>query len=397
MNAPHKIEDGEAWNPLPSLTIWNLTSETCIIQWWMGVWISNWRLAGTVSKEWGIGTLSSVWLAGTPEYLPLFREAVRERKAGKNHLDTWELEKVFQEINLRCIREEIRKAREICGNKPLFINIMRAVNGYEDQVRTACEEKINGIVTWAGLPLNLPEITKDFPEVLLFPILSSAKSVGTVLKSWKKFHRNPDGIILEDPSTAGGHLGAVGREIWNIYNPETTLEISIPATQSILDSTNLWHIPIIAAGWIVSRKDIDKMLSLWASGVQMGTRFLASVESNASVEFKTAIVRANVDTIITYMSNAGMPARALEESPALSEGVDIRGEIAPWHPCDINCLMKCGYRDGTLGSAQICIFNRLTAAVENSKGKNPLFFTGTSATEIDTILSVHDILEGLRK
>jgi NAD(P)H-dependent flavin oxidoreductase YrpB (nitropropane dioxygenase family) len=56
----------------------------------------------------------------------------------------------------------------------------------------------------------------------------------------------------------------------------------------------------------------------------MGTRFLASNESNASIDFKSAIIRAQVNDIVTYMSNAGMPARALLESGALGENIDVK-------------------------------------------------------------------------
>jgi nitronate monooxygenase len=129
---------------------------------------------------------------------------VRQRKAGRNHLNNGELAEVFQEVNLFCIREEIRKAREICGNKSLFINIMRAVNGYDNQVRAACEAGINGIVSGAGIPMHLPELTEKYPDITIIPILSQAKHVGTLVKKWEKlYHRLPDVIVMEDPSRAG--------------------------------------------------------------------------------------------------------------------------------------------------------------------------------------------------
>lgn len=111
---------------------------------------------------------------------------------------------IFYNTNLDCIKEEIRKAREISeGNGLIYINIMMATEDYERQVLAACEAGIDGIVSGAGFPFSLPEITKDYPNVAIIPILSSARGVNIILKRWKRDHKRlPDAVVLEDPSRA---------------------------------------------------------------------------------------------------------------------------------------------------------------------------------------------------
>ena len=204
--------------------------------------------------------------------------------------------------------------------------------------------------------------------------------------------------MLEDPSRAGGHLGSAG--VSRIHDPETTLEVSVPETLKFLREENL-DIPIIAAGGIINRSDVDRILALGASGVQMGTRFLATHESGASQEFKEGVIRAEEGNILEYISNAMLPARALKESGIFEI---IADRVAKTRECVENCLTHCAYRDGigVLPSgetpAQMCILRALAHATEGNKkeaGKRALYFTGTSATRIQTLESVKSIMDGL--
>ncbi|MDP2103907.1 MAG: nitronate monooxygenase, partial [Candidatus Gracilibacteria bacterium] len=199
----------EKQTDLPMLTI-NGRTTLPIVQGGMGVGISNWRLAGAVAREGGIGTLSAVGLPMTPAYKPLYDEAIRKWKEENNttHIPPEIKNQIFYDVNLVCIKEEVRKARELSGgNGSIYINIMAATNDYDRQVKAACEAGIDGIVSGAGLPpLSLHEITKDYPETAIIPILSSARGVRIFLKKWMKKGRIPNAIILEDPSRAAGHL-----------------------------------------------------------------------------------------------------------------------------------------------------------------------------------------------
>lgn len=153
---------------------------------------------------------------------------------------------------------------------------MAAVNRYREHIVVACEEGVDAVVCGAGLPMDMPEVAKDYPDVALIPIVSSARAASILLKKWAKFGRLPDAFVMEDPSRAGGHLGSASLD--KVDADETRLENAVPAILKLLREQGL-DIPIIAAGGIVDRVDIEWALLLGASGVQMGTRFLATEES----------------------------------------------------------------------------------------------------------------------
>lgn len=395
------ISSNQEKTTLPNLSIkWKSTLP--IVQWWMWVGISSWQLAWSVAREWAIGTLSAVGLTSTPAYKELYREALQRKKDEIGwKLDVEALRQLFYDTNLECIKEEIRKAKEASNwNGAIYINIMVATNDYDRQVRVACEAWVDWIVSGAWLPLSLPELTKDYPNVALVPILSNLRGVKILIKKWEKQWKTPDAIVLEDPSTAWGHLWAAGT--LKVNDAESRIETSVPEVIEFLKQ-NWLDIPVIAAWWIIDKNDIEKALNLWASGVQMGTRFLASIESSASQEFKDSIVNANEEDVITYVSNAMLPARAIKESWIFEVIRDRQAEVKR---CVENCLTHCAYRDWIWmlkntgeSPAQMCILHALvkaTAGNEPEAKKDALYFTWTAATWIKTIESVKDIIEKLK-
>ena len=133
-----------------SLKIGKYVIEKPIVQGGMGVGISWDQLAGNVSKEGGLGVISSV---GTGYYND-------KEFAGKLVSD-----RPLSEANFYSkdgFEAIIKNAREICGDKPLAANILYAINGYGDVVRNACELGIDIIITGAGLPTNMPEFTEGY-------------------------------------------------------------------------------------------------------------------------------------------------------------------------------------------------------------------------------------------
>ena len=96
----------------------------------------------------------------------------------------------------------------------LAVNVMRALSDYAEAVTRSLECGIDAVVVGAGLPLDLPDLAKDFPQALLVPILSDARGVALVVKKWERKQRLPDAIVIEHPGHAGGHLGAAKVEIW---------------------------------------------------------------------------------------------------------------------------------------------------------------------------------------
>jgi nitronate monooxygenase len=109
---------------------------------------------------------------------------------------------------------------------------MKALNQYPGYVAQSLSSGADAIVVGAGLPLDLPELAKDFPNTALIPILSDARGVQLVVRKWEKKGRLPSAIVIEHPKLAGGHLGA--SSIDDINDPRFNFEVAIPASLSFL-------------------------------------------------------------------------------------------------------------------------------------------------------------------
>ena len=184
-----------AANALPR---WQLRSRTLlpVVQGGMGVGISAHRLAGTVARAGALGTISSVDLR---HHHPDLLERAKGC-ADKDELDR---------LNLVALDREIRMALEIAdGRGAVAVNVMKAVSQYPAYVRQSCASGAHAIVMGAGLPFDLPDLTQDFPDVALVPILSDVRGVSIVLRKWLRKKRLPDAVVIEHPRYAGGHLGA---------------------------------------------------------------------------------------------------------------------------------------------------------------------------------------------
>ena len=130
----------------------------------MGIRISGARLAAAVANSGGIGIISAVALGLNSPYFDMTQPNVRKRR------------EQFFAANRLALIDEIRAARALSPDGILGINAMVAAQDYETMVRTAAEEGINLIISGAGLPLQLPEYTADYPEVALVPIVSSQRA-----------------------------------------------------------------------------------------------------------------------------------------------------------------------------------------------------------------------------
>jgi nitronate monooxygenase len=344
-----------------------------IIQGGMGVGISWDRLAGTVSKEGGLGVISGV---GTGYY----KSDEFQIKTRKN--------KPVDVINFyskEALTTIVNNARKICGNSPIACNILYAINDYGRVVKDACEAGVNMIITGAGLPTNMPEFTKDFPDVALIPIVSSARALKLICKKWKRYDRLPDAVIVEGPKS-GGHQGFKYDEC---FKEESQLENIVPP---VLEEAKNWgNPPIIAAGGIWDKNDIDKFMEMGCSGVQMATRFIGTHECDADPIFKKVLLDAKEDDIKLMKSPVGLPARGVQTKlqTSLVEG------NAPKVACISNCVAPCN-RGVEAKAVGYCIADRLGAAYEGDLDTG-LFFSGSNGYKLDKIISVHELMEKLTK
>jgi len=346
---------------LPKLQIGSLIAEVPIVQGGLGVRVSLASLATAVANEGGIGTISSMGLGDL-------------QLSGKE----------FEARSREALIHEIHKARSLTSGI-LAVNVMGALSNAADLVSAAIEGGIRIIVFGAGLPMKLPAIAEN-PDVNLVPIISSSRVASLIMRAWKKrYDRTVDAFIIEGP-LAGGHLG-YSRE--QLEHPEDcSLEKSLG---EVLEAIKPYEddcgrkIPIIVAGGIYDGKDIDQMLSLGASGVQMGTRFVCTTECDAAAEFKQAYLDAQEKDIAIVKSPVGMPGRAIYNRFLRAIDEEGRQKIK----CAYRCLTSCKIKD-----AKYCIAQALLNSVSGDVDRG-LIFCGTNAFRVDKIVSVKALFQEL--
>jgi nitronate monooxygenase len=355
-----------------SLKIGKYTIEKPIVQGGMGVGISWDQLAGNVSKEGGLGVISAV---GTGYYnnKEFSKKLVSDRPLSEANFYSKE---GFDAI--------IKNARKVCGDKPLAANILYAINDYGRVVADACESGIDIIITGAGLPTNMPEFTEGYPDVALVPIVSSAKALKIICKRWKKrYNRVPDAVVVEGPKS-GGHQGFTYEQC---KMPENQLENIVAP---VVAEAALWgDIPVIAAGGVWDKSDIEEMMSLGARGVQMGTRFIGTHECDAHANLKQVLIDCKEDDIQLMSSPVGYPAQGvvtnLTHLVAKREGPEIK--------CISNCVAPCN-RGVEAKEVGFCIADRLSDAYEGNL-ETGLFFSGTNGYRLKELISVKELLTKL--
>ena len=346
--------------------------EKPIIQGGMGVGISWDQLAGNVSLEGGLGVISAV---GTGVYNN--REFAAKVVNNRPHTET-------SFYSREALIEIFKNARKICGDRPLACNVLYAQSGYNQTVVDACEAGADMIITGAGLPLTMPEAAKDYPDVALIPIVSTAKALRILCRRWKKTHdRLPDAVIVEGP-LSGGHQGFKYDEC---FLAENQLEVILPPV--VEEAKNWGSMPIIAAGGVWDHDDIQKMMDLGADAVQMGTRFIGTIECDASDVMKKIIMEANEDDIKLFKSPVGYPARGVKSQLH----ADIEAGKAPKVACISNCVAPCN-RGEEAKVVGYCIADRLSDAYDGIK-ESGLFFTGANGYKLNEIISVKELMEKL--
>jgi len=183
------------------------------------------------------------------------------------------------------VRSEIKLCKELT-DKPFGVNIMLMSPHAEKISDMVIEEGIKIITTGAGNPgIYIDKWKKAGIKVIpVVPSVSLAKRVERV---------GADAVIVEG-TEAGGHVG------------ELTTFTLVP---QVVDAINL---PVIAAGGIADSRGVDASFMLGASGIQIGTVLLASIECPVHENYKNKIVKSkDTDTVVTGRST-GAPVRVLK-------------------------------------------------------------------------------------
>ncbi|MFO7983819.1 MAG: nitronate monooxygenase [Desulfuromonadales bacterium] len=347
-----------------SLTIGKHTATYPVIQGGMGVRISGGNLAGHVARNGGIGLVACAGLGlNSPHY------------DGSNYFSA----------DPEALSDEIRKAYEIAPDGIIGVNTMVATTNFDDMVRTACAAGAKIIVCGAGLPLNLPALTEEWPDVAIVPIVSSLKAAELIARKWHRgYDRLPDAVVVEDPETAGGHLG---EKLENIGTGEYDQYATVRAVRDYFHEKYDVHVPVIAAGGIWDRSDLLHALEEGADGVQMGTRFVTTEECDASDAFKQAYLDCTPEDIGLIMSPAGLPGRAICENIDAIRQRDVSLGVR----CPSGCLKKCLYKEK---QERFCVVHALDRA-QRGDTDTGLVFCGSNAWRADRITTVKAIFDEL--
>ena len=341
---------------LNELKIGNLTAKIPIVQGGMGIGVSLSGLAAAVANEGGIGTISGVQIGfREPDFL---------------------MDPVA--ANLRAIGSEIKKAREK-SKGIIAMNFMAAMNNFELYVKKAVEEKIDLIVSGAGLPIALPKLVNG-SNTKIAPIVSSAKAARIIIKSYLKSERFPDAVVVEGP-LAGGHLGFKMDEL--LEDKCMKLKDIVKEVKLLLSSFEEEYkvkIPVIAAGGIRTKDDIIELSEAGADGFQIASLFVPTVECDAHQNFKSAYINADDESIKIIKSPVGMPARAILTNFLTATG---NLEITKCHRCMPNCNPK---------EIPYCISEGLLNAVE---GRDGLIFSGANLNSINKLTTVKEVINRL--
>lgn len=342
-----------------------------IVQGGMGVGVSAHRLAGTVASQNAVGTIASIDLRHHHPDLLEKTDKCNDRDA-------------IDRANLEALDREVRAALDTAQGRGLVaVNVMKAVRGHPALVRQACESGAQAIVMGAGLPMDLPEMTADFPKVALVPILSEARGVAVVLKKWMKKGKLADAVVIEHPGHAGGHLGAARLD--DIHHERFDFQRVLTECHALFDELQLGQDAprVIVAGGVGSHDQVRHWLANGADGVQVGTAFAVTREGDAHENFKRVLMDADPSELAEFTSVAGLPARAVA-TPWLTrylrqEKTLQDGTRADPRRCSqrMDCLTQCGLRDGLSKFGQFCIDLKLAAALRGEVSRG-LFFRGAS-------------------
>ncbi len=258
------------------------------------------------------------------------------------------------------LRTEIRLARKLTNGKGIIgINCMVAARAFKNLIVTAAQEGVDLIVAGAGFSRDIFAVGREY-NVAVVPIVSSVK----LAKISEKLGAS---AIVVEGTEAGGHLGT-----------QQSIKEILP------DIVKAVNIPVIAAGGATCGQDIVDLLNLGADGVQMGSRFAASEESNGARFLKEMYLRMVKEDVVQIDSPVGYKGRAIR-SPFAQLSLEGRAPLPV--TCDA-CLKHCTH--------QFCIIRALSRAQQGDV-ETGLIFTGANMWKIHEILPVKEIFRRIKE
>jgi len=185
------------------------------------------------------------------------------------------------------LREEIRKVKA-ATDKPFAVNLMLMMHNIPELIEVIVEEGVKIVTTGAGTPAPYMPIFKEHGLTVIAVIPS--------VKIAKKMEALGVDALVAEGTEAGGHVG------------ETTTMALVPQVVSAVS------IPVVAAGGVADGRGIAAVFALGAQGVQVGTRFLTTVECPTHDNFKQAVLDADDTSTTVTGRSIGGPVRSIKNS-----------------------------------------------------------------------------------
>lgn len=331
---------------LPGLAIGSKTARYCIVQGGMSIRVSLSDLAAAVANEGGVGTLGGMGISPAE------------------------------------LRRHIQKTRALIGqggpdgpngrDGVFGVNLMLAGSLFDQLLEVCIDERVDFVAIGAGFARG-PFKRLAEAGIPAMCIISSVKAARLAARTAGVTH------IVVESGQAGGHLGPEDPEV-------STWDLFPPVLEALREHG--FRGPVIAAGGILTREDVERALAMGADGVQIGTRFAMTEESAASEAMKQRWVAAT-GSQVEYWSPTGMASRAIvphgeEHLPRLTEaGVKC-----------VKCLRFCSHRDSEGHTVAHCIYTALDRAQTGDPDRG-LIFCGPRVGEINDIIPVAEVFRRL--
>ncbi len=269
----------------------------------LGVGFSNARLVSAVMRERMLGTLAATAIGYNPHRGEILQESSFESRVARYH-----------QANRDELLRQIREVREKVPHGILCGNVLAAASDFEKMVDVMGQSgEVDILFVGAGLPRGLAKQMEQYPHMRSILIVSSDRAAKIMIKSAEGAIRPPDGFDMEDPTKAGGHLGAkdvadaLDTEKFNPKKLHDQIRAVIPPTT-----------PLVVAGGLGYRENIERALDMGYDGALVGTRFLLTQESGMPDHI-----------ILKYYLDPRYPVETVQTSPANLPSRIVQGPKNP--------------------------------------------------------------------
>jgi len=277
-----------------------------------GVNVSNGHTAGAWAKENCIGTFSAVFPDVRNDAGELKTPEITSKSRNERH---WEM---MDKAVDGCVTQA-QIAHDISGGNGLInMNVLWELADSQYLIQNVLERAkglVNGVVSGAGLPIKLAELTSHF-KVFYYPIVSSGRALQILIRrGYDKYKQYMGGVVYEDPWFAGGHCGFSNTD--EVGKPQSPYE-KVVELRKVLNANGLNEVPIIIAGGVWSLADWQDYIDnpeVGNVGFQFGTRPLLTQESPISQAWKKLLMTLDLnDVVIQNFSPTGFLSSAIKNN-----------------------------------------------------------------------------------